>query len=57
MFRFFDVRIIDGIVNGTATVTAWVSRTLRVIQTGIVQNYAALVVVGLVLVLGLIIFS
>ncbi|MBN1446863.1 MAG: NADH-quinone oxidoreductase subunit L, partial [Bacteroidetes bacterium] len=57
MYRFFDVRIIDGIVNGAASVTSWVSRSLRVLQTGIVQNYAAMIVVGIVLVLGLLIFS
>ena len=55
LYRFFDVRIIDGIVNGAATVAGWTSRTMRVIQTGVVQNYAALIVVGLVIVLGLII--
>ncbi|MCB2203888.1 NADH-quinone oxidoreductase subunit L [bacterium] len=57
LFRVFDVRIIDGIVNGVATLTAWVSRSIRVIQTGVVQSYAALIVLGIVIVLGLIILS
>jgi NADH-quinone oxidoreductase subunit L len=57
LFRFFDVRIIDGIVNGAASVTAWVSRSLRVMQTGVVQSYAALIVLGIVFVLGLIILG
>jgi NADH-quinone oxidoreductase subunit L len=57
LYRFFDVRIIDGLVNGTAGFTIWVSRLLRSAQTGVVQNYAAMVVVGIVLILGLIILS
>ncbi len=57
LFRFFDVRIIDGIVNGLGRLTAMGSSALRVVQTGIVQQYAALVVLGIALVLGLIILS
>lgn len=57
LFGFFDVRIIDGIVNGSASLTAWVSRMLRTVQSGVVQNYAALIVVGTLIVLGLIIIG
>ncbi len=57
LFRFFDVRIIDGIVNGLGRLTASSSGVLRHIQTGIVQQYAMLVVLGIVVVLGLIILS
>ena len=57
LWRVFDVRIIDGFVNGLAKTTGWVSSALRYMQTGIVQNYAALVVFGIVVVLGLLIFS
>ncbi|MFA6233403.1 MAG: NADH-quinone oxidoreductase subunit L [Bacteroidota bacterium] len=56
LYRIIDVRIIDGIVNGAATTTGWVSALLRYAQTGVIQNYAALVVLGIVLVLGLLIF-
>ncbi len=57
LYRVFDVRIIDGAVNGLAKTTGWVSAMMRYVQTGVVQNYAALVVLGLVVVLGLLIFS
>ncbi|MBR9974212.1 MAG: NADH-quinone oxidoreductase subunit L [Bacteroidetes bacterium] len=57
LFRIFDVRIIDGFVNGLARTTGWVSSVLRYMQTGVVQNYAALIVLGIVVVLGLLIFS
>lgn len=57
LFRIFDVRIIDGLVNGLAKGTGWVSSMMRYMQTGIVQSYAALVVVGIVVILGILIFS
>jgi NADH-quinone oxidoreductase subunit L len=57
LYRIFDVRLIDGFVNGIAGSTAWISSTMRFMQSGIVQNYAALIVLGLVVVLGLLIFS
>ncbi|OGN87061.1 MAG: NADH-quinone oxidoreductase subunit L [Chloroflexi bacterium GWC2_73_18] len=46
--RWFDERIVDGSVNGIATVTVAAGRGLRVIQTGRVQNYAMGIALGLV---------
>jgi NADH-quinone oxidoreductase subunit L len=57
LYRVFDVRLIDGFVNGLAKSTGWVGAAMRSVQTGIVQNYAAFIVVGIVVVLGLLIFS
>jgi NADH-quinone oxidoreductase subunit L len=57
LFRFFDVRIVDGIVNGLGRLTTKGSALVRVIQTGIVQQYAMLIVLGIAVVLGLIILS
>src|SRR4029078_9089865 len=37
---WFDVRVIDGTVNGVAGLTQEAGRGLRQIQTGRVQNYA-----------------
>jgi NADH-quinone oxidoreductase subunit L len=48
LWKFFDSKIIDGIVNGSATVTVKVSEVLRRIQTGFVQNYALLMFGGIV---------
>jgi NADH:ubiquinone oxidoreductase subunit 5 (subunit L)/multisubunit Na+/H+ antiporter MnhA subunit len=45
---WFDVRVIDGIVNGTGSVTQSVGDGVRHIQTGRVQNYALGIAVGLV---------
>lgn len=57
LFKVFDVRVIDGIVNGLGRATAWISGVLRHVQTGVVQHYAAVIVFGIVLVLGLIIWG
>ncbi len=46
--RIFDPRVIDGGVNGVATlVTGW-ARGMRRVQTGFVMNYALAVVLGAV---------
>jgi len=44
--NWFDQKVIDGIVNGIATVTVKTGNFLRKGQTGFVQSYAALVVAG-----------
>ena len=49
----FDVRVVDGAVNGLAALVASASRLVRRVQTGRVQHYAAAIVLGTVLVLAL----
>jgi NADH-quinone oxidoreductase subunit L len=49
----FDARVVDGIVNGVGQMSRSASGILRRIQTGVVQNYALALVVGVVLVIGL----
>jgi NADH-quinone oxidoreductase subunit L len=45
---WFDAHVIDGAVNGIASVTAGAGRGLRQIQTGRVQNYALGIAIGLI---------
>ncbi|HZA39236.1 MAG TPA: NADH-quinone oxidoreductase subunit L [Actinomycetota bacterium] len=52
----FDVRVIDGFVNGTAWVVAKSSEGLRHVQTGYVRSYAAAFLIGVVAVLGILVF-
>jgi NADH-quinone oxidoreductase subunit L len=49
----FDAKIVDGAVNGLAQLTSGASGVLRYIQTGIVQNYALAIALGVVIVVGL----
>jgi NADH-quinone oxidoreductase subunit L len=44
---WFDVRVIDGTVNGIASLTQGTGRGIRQIQTGRVQNYALGIAAGL----------
>ena len=50
---WFDVRVIDGIVNGTGSVTQAAGERVRHIQTGRVQNYALGIAIGLVVMIAL----
>ena len=52
LYKIIDVKLIDGIVNGLAWVTGQFSGITRQIQTGIIQNYAIVIVVGLFVVVG-----
>mgnify|MGYP006424339865 CR=1 FL=1 len=53
----FDDYVVDGVVNGLAYLTRGISGVLRRVQTGVVQNYALAIVVGVVLVIGLMLFG
>ena len=52
-FAAFDTRVVDGAVNGLARLAQGASQGLRRTQTGIVQNYALALVLGVVLVVGI----
>jgi NADH-quinone oxidoreductase subunit L len=51
-----DLGIIDGIANGLATVTQNSAGSLRRLQTGFVRNYALAIFIGVVAILGYLIF-
>jgi NADH-quinone oxidoreductase subunit L len=53
---WFDVRVIDGVVNGTGAATQAAGDRIRRVQTGRVQNYALGIAIGLVVMVGLFIF-
>jgi len=46
LWRGFDDFVIDGIVNGIAFLFGWLSRGMRKMQTGLVQNYAFSMIIG-----------
>ena len=52
---WFDTHIIDGAVNGVASVVGWSGRRLRTVQSGFVRSYALGVATGVVVVLAYII--
>ena len=52
LWRFVDVMIIDGLVNGVGNVVKDMGSTLRMIQTGATRVYAAIIAVGGLAVIG-----
>jgi NADH-quinone oxidoreductase subunit L len=55
--RYADQQGIDAAANGLATVTQWLSMTLRRIQNGFVRSYALSVLLGVVLIVGYLILK
>ena len=47
-WKGFDVKVVDGIVNGVAKLVGVIAATLRHTQTGLFQNYALTMVFGTV---------
>ena len=56
-FAAFDTHVVDGAVNGLAELAQRASGLLRRTQTGIVQNYAFALVVGVALVIGIVLLG
>ncbi len=52
LWKIFDVRIVDGAVNGLAKVAGMLSNATRKMQTGIAQSYVFVFVLGVVVILG-----
>jgi NADH-quinone oxidoreductase subunit L len=51
LWRWFDVRVIDGAVNGTASIVDGSAAVLRRLQSGSVRAYAGSLFVGVVMIL------
>ena len=54
--NFFDMNFVDGAVNLIAAVLTVLSGVFRRLQTGLVQNYALLMLVGIVVLVGIFYF-
>ncbi|HEW81579.1 MAG TPA: NADH-quinone oxidoreductase subunit L, partial [Nitrospirae bacterium] len=52
----FDVNVIEGVVNGVPSLIGVFSKGLRKIQTGLLSNYAAVMAIGVLCVVGYMFF-
>jgi NADH-quinone oxidoreductase subunit L len=52
----FDVNVIEGIVNGVPSLIGVFSKMLRKIQTGLLSNYAVVMAIGVLCVVGYVFF-
>ncbi len=57
LWNFTDNKIIDGLVNGTASTIEFISRKIRKVQTGVAQIYAIAMMLGIVIALFWLILS
>lgn len=48
LWKIFDVKIVDGVVNGSASSVGATANVLRKLQSGVAQNYAVLMILGIV---------
>ncbi|MBM3297675.1 MAG: NADH-quinone oxidoreductase subunit L, partial [Candidatus Aminicenantes bacterium] len=55
VYRHFDLKIIDGAVNGSGRLAALAGRGLNALQTGRVRHYALAVLAGLLVILGVLV--
>lgn len=51
-WNWFDKPVVDGMVNGTAKAIGGISEALKRIQTGLVSNYALMMAIGMVVLVG-----
>ena len=52
LWKVVDVKIIDGFVNGVAKMFGALAGVLRYTQTGFARNYAAVILIGAIVVIG-----
>lgn len=57
LWKIVDVKVIDGIVNGLGNTMGYAGQWLRKIQTGVVQNYAVMIAVGLLALISFLVMS
>lgn len=50
--KALDIGIIDGMVNGIAGIVLFGGRSFRVLQRGLIRDYATMMVIGIVLIIG-----
>ncbi|WP_294069143.1 NADH-quinone oxidoreductase subunit L [Proteiniphilum sp. UBA1028] len=55
-FDWFDRHVVDGFINGLASVTGWVSVKIRGLQSGEIQWYAFVFLLGTLLITALFLF-
>ncbi len=52
LWKFIDVRVIDGAVNGAGHLASLLGATMRYLQSGLARSYVAVLVLGALLIIG-----
>jgi NADH-quinone oxidoreductase subunit L len=56
VYKNFDLKVIDGTLNGSASAANWSGKVLSYLQTGFIKDYALIFLVGIVIVIGFLLF-
>ena len=56
VYQHFDLKVIDGAVNGTASTAGFLGKILSLLQTGLIKDYALAIILGAVILLGYLLF-
>jgi NADH-quinone oxidoreductase subunit L len=56
VYRNFDIKVIDGAVNGSAAAASYFGKLLSRFQTGLLKDYALVILAGIVLILGILLW-
>jgi NADH-quinone oxidoreductase subunit L len=56
LWKIFDVMIIDGIINGSARTVEASAGVIRRMQSGVAQNYALIMMIGIVTLIGIVLW-
>ncbi|MGZ5479310.1 MAG: NADH-quinone oxidoreductase subunit L, partial [Candidatus Aminicenantales bacterium] len=51
-YRHFDLKVIDGVLNGSASAAGLAGKGLNVLQSGLLRDYALAFLLGAILFLG-----
>ncbi len=57
LWRWFDEKLVDRVVNGSGEVLLQLGGLVRLVQNGVIQNYAAFVLAGVLFIMAYIYFS
>ncbi|MDM7266209.1 MAG: NADH-quinone oxidoreductase subunit L, partial [Aquificaceae bacterium] len=52
-----DIMLVDLLINGVAKLAYWTGKKVRNIQTGLLNNYVSFLLMGVILILGIILYS
>jgi NADH-quinone oxidoreductase subunit L len=56
VYTGFDLKVIDGALNGSAAAAGFVGRLLSTFQTGFIKDYAVVFLLGIAIILGVLLF-
>jgi NADH-quinone oxidoreductase subunit L len=56
IYENFDLAVIDGALNGSASATGFFGRALSALQTGYVKDYVLVFLLGAVIIVGILLF-